>query len=325
MNTMVDRIIRNGGQVLGVEVTSTDFTGKIMLKPSGRLILSAGAFGTPKILFRSGIGPTDMLNIVAASSDGPKMISRSEWINLPVGYNLSDHTNTNIVISHPSIKPYDFSAAFNSPIPTDKANYLSNRSGPFAGAGSAPYTVAWKIIPGSVDNIPRQLQWTVGIYSTMGATGDHIFVVAMYLGTGQTSRGRLGIDSSLKTSVIKSPYRQTEGDIQAIIKGVDSFITAAKKVPEVTFIFPNPSQTAEQYVRTYNGNLGVNHWMGSCQMGKHDGRKGSGDVVDYNTKVYGTKNLFIIDASISPGQTTCNPSAAFMIMAERAVERILAL
>ena len=41
-----------------------------------------------------GIGPQDQLEIVQGSAlDGETMISSEEWIELPVGYNLEDHTN----------------------------------------------------------------------------------------------------------------------------------------------------------------------------------------------------------------------------------------
>lgn len=40
-----------------------------------------------------GIGPTDQLQVVKGSSDGPTMVNSSDWITLPVGYNLDDHTN----------------------------------------------------------------------------------------------------------------------------------------------------------------------------------------------------------------------------------------
>lgn len=60
-------------------------------------------------------------------------------------------------------------------------------------------------------------------------------------------------------------------------------------------------------------------------MGERDGRQGGNAVVDLDTKVYGTDNLFVVDASVFPGITTGNPSAAIVAVAERAAERILAL
>lgn len=73
------------------------------------------------------------------------------------------------------------------------------------------------------------------------------------------------------------------------------------------------------------GSRGSNHWTGSCTIGTDDGRAGGKAVVDLDTKVYGTDNLFVVDASIFPGMTTGNPSGAIISVAERAAERILAL
>jgi cellobiose dehydrogenase (acceptor) len=61
-------------------------------------------------------------------------------------------------------------------------------------------------------------------------------------------------------------------------------------------------------------------------MGLDDGRKANGTaVVDLNTKVYGTDNLFVVDASIFPGMVTGNPSAMIVTASENAAARILAL
>jgi cellobiose dehydrogenase (acceptor) len=60
-------------------------------------------------------------------------------------------------------------------------------------------------------------------------------------------------------------------------------------------------------------------------MGTDDGRVGGSAVVDTNTKVWGTDNLFVVDASIFPGMVTTNPFAYIVVASERAAERILAL
>lgn len=61
-------------------------------------------------------------------------------------------------------------------------------------------------------------------------------------------------------------------------------------------------------------------------MGTDDGRKADGTaVVDTNAKVYGTDNLFVVDASIFPGHITGNPSAMITIASEQAADKILAL
>jgi cellobiose dehydrogenase (acceptor) len=122
VNTSARRLVREGGHVTGVEVECTKggsagpgYSGTIKVKAgTGRVILSAGTFGSARILLRSelkypigkielthlgGIGPTDQLELVKRSAiDGATMISSDQWINLPVGYNLNDHVG----VSFPS-------------------------------------------------------------------------------------------------------------------------------------------------------------------------------------------------------------------------------
>lgn len=65
--------------------------------------------------------------------------------------------------------------------------------------------------------------------------------------------------------------------------------------------------------------------MGTAKMGVDSALAGGTSVVDADTRVYGTDNLFVVDASILRGLTTSNPSGTIMAVAERASEKILAL
>jgi cellobiose dehydrogenase (acceptor) len=69
---MARRIVRTGGTATGVELESgvggTGYCGTVNLNPGGRVIVSGGAFGSSKVLFRSGIGPKDQLNVVKNSA-----------------------------------------------------------------------------------------------------------------------------------------------------------------------------------------------------------------------------------------------------------------
>ena len=148
VNTAVKRVVREGGHVTGIEVEAFrdgGYQGVVDLtKITGRVVLSAGTFGSAKILMRSGIGPKDQLDVVKASADGLTMIGEENWIKLPVGYNLDDHLNvglpcsfpfnpprltserqTDTVITHPAVKFYDFYQAWTSPNATDASKYLS--------------------------------------------------------------------------------------------------------------------------------------------------------------------------------------------------------
>lgn len=62
--------------------------------------------------------------------------------------------------------------------------------------------------------------------------------------------------------------------------------------------------------------------MGTAKLGTDSGLKGGTAVVDTNTRVYGTDNIFVVDASIWPGMPSTNPSGLIVVAAERAAELI---
>lgn len=72
-------------------------------------------------------------------------------------------------------------------------------------------------------------------------------------------------------------------------------------------------------------NRRANHWIGTNKIGNDSGLEGGTAVVDLDTRVWGTDNLFVVDASIFPGMIAPNPSAYILTVSERASERILAL
>ncbi|KAL5396820.1 hypothetical protein PMIN02_002839 [Paraphaeosphaeria minitans] len=92
LNTKVVRAVRNGTNISGVE-TETEAGQRVIynINAGGKVVLSAGAMSTPRILFNSGIGPAEQLQIVASGSSGVTLPAESEWIDLPVGAEIKDH------------------------------------------------------------------------------------------------------------------------------------------------------------------------------------------------------------------------------------------
>lgn len=161
-NTAVRRVVRDGKTATGVELESGT-CGTIKLNKGGRVILSAGTFGSSKLLFRSGIGPKDQLTVVKNSArDGATFINESQWINLPVGQNLNDHVNTDLVVQHSNVSFYDFYQAWDDPIEEDKTKYIQSRAGILAQSAPNIGPLAWEVIKGS-DGVDRSIQWTARV------------------------------------------------------------------------------------------------------------------------------------------------------------------
>ncbi|KAJ2987264.1 hypothetical protein NUW58_g4607 [Xylaria curta] len=350
MNTPARRALRTGAKITGVELDCTvgeNKYGTVSVTPNtGRVIVSAGTFGSAKFLMRSGIGPKDQLEVVKSSKDGPAMIGNDSWINLPVGYNLVDHVNTDTFITHPDVIFYDFYEAWRKPIPSDESAYLSKRSGILAQSAPNIGPVFWEEVSGA-DGKVRQFQWTAriegadqtGSNSEYNASNNMIrgrsllragtMIMSQYLGRGSTSRGRMTIRQGLDTFVSDPPYLKDENDKLAVIASIEGLRKALSGYPGLNFSFPLSNQTTKEYVDSIVVSAAkrrANHWLGTNKMGLDDGRKAGGTaVVDLNTKVYGTNNLFVVDGSIFPGMVTANPSAMIVTAAENAAARILAL
>ncbi|KAK4208393.1 cellobiose dehydrogenase [Rhypophila decipiens] len=334
MNTAVKRVVRTGGHATGVELeclSNGGFSGTVNLTPkTGRVILSAGTFGSAKLLLRSGIGPKDQLEVVKASEiDGATFIDEKEWINLPVGYNLIDHLNTDLIVTHPDVVFYDFYEAWTTPIEGDKEKYLSNRTGILTQSAPNIGPMMWEEIKGS-DGIVRTLQWTARVEGDGAITKSlNAMTLSQYLGRGVVSRGRMTITPGLDTNVFEHPYLHNAVDKEVVIQGIKNLVATLSVIPNITFVLPPANRTIDDWVNgmiVSPSNRRANHWMGTAKLGTDDGRKPGGTaVVDLNTKVYGTDNIFVVDASIFPGMSTGNPSAMIVVASERAAERILAL
>ncbi len=91
--TTVLNVVRDGSTITGVKTNDTSIgsDGIVSLNENGRVILSAGSMGSSRILFRSGIGPADMIALVQRDATASANLPiEADWISLPVGYNVND-------------------------------------------------------------------------------------------------------------------------------------------------------------------------------------------------------------------------------------------
>lgn len=155
MWTYTQAVVRNGSTITGVQTNNTLElpNGLATLNPKGRVILSSGCFGTARTLFASGIGPSDMIQMVQGSSQANLLPPSSQYINLPVGYYVSDNPSINLVFTHPNIDDYEnWQTIWSSPRSADAAQYVSRQAGVFA--ASSPRFNFWKALWGP-DGVTR--------------------------------------------------------------------------------------------------------------------------------------------------------------------------
>ncbi len=140
---------------------------------------------------------------------------------------------------------------------------------------------------------------------------------------GLTSRGTLGINTAGNTVFSKEPWTNTATDKEAWTIAINELLDMARQ-PGSPLVFSGGSNATAATVLSGPVQPGI-HMVGTTKMGTDDGRKNGTAVVDLNNKVYGTENLFVVDASFHPDLPTGNTQAIVMVAAEHAVERIIAL
>ncbi|EAT90656.1 hypothetical protein HBI56_158500 [Parastagonospora nodorum] len=304
------RVSREGEVAKGVEVQSTDNNLEYCIKDGGQIILSGGAMLSPQLLMWSGIGDAETLTKISAQ--GLVKTPSLDWINnTAVGDKVFDNPNTFIELHSEAISSYTQSYA--DPIPADRDLYLNERSGPYSFASQT--SAFWDYI--------EQDGATVGCQGTIDSSGyqeytqNGTITLNVYGTSGLRSQGRVTLDAR-GIALPNANFYADKRDAEAVATFIHGIFAA---LPEsLTPLNIAKNSTLEELTTWLTSSTpytmgNVQHWSSSCRMES---------CVDADTKVIGMQNLFVVDASISPPLTT-NPAMGTMIIAERAVERILAL
>ncbi|KAE8353210.1 hypothetical protein BDV28DRAFT_133546 [Aspergillus coremiiformis] len=310
LQTKARRLIRRGGRITGVEVqTASGAIEIINLSPGGKVVLAAGAMSTPRVLFNSGIGPAKQIQKVKSGSTGITLPPQAEWITLPVGENFKDHGQYVISIqTKGNFTAFNTSSVVSGPA-EDIQNLYSEGSGILTQGG---HRIQFWTSNEGTDGKTRFYQGSCSV-DTNG-----VITMKLYNTHGATSVGVLGIDGSGSTIMDTDPWLQTDADKESLTRFLQGLLDDMKN--STVGLTPDVSSPAEIIAKKVGGD----HFVGTAKLGTDDGRTGGTSVVDLNTKVYGTENLYVVDASIHPDLPTGNTQAIVMVVAEAAAAKIIA-
>jgi choline dehydrogenase len=300
-NALVDKVILDGKRASGAAVVTDD--GETELS-AGAVVLAAGAFGSPGILLRSGIGPGDDL----------RHLGIRVAFDLPgVGRNLLDHPGVNVV----------FGAA-----PELEAELRSKEaSGRMCGGANMVRAASSSCSKGTWDL--HLVPWTAR--DTQNLTGSEWRVsLSPYL-MKPLSAGTVRLRSPAPNDPLDVDLgflSDPDGaDLEVLVDGVELVRRIASTEPFSKRItaeaVPSPTIDGRQAVaRWARENVrGYFHPVGSCRMGTEEDQHA---VVDGSGRVHGLENLYVCDASVMPTIPRANTNLTTIAVAERIGEGLVA-
>ncbi|KUI58070.1 Cellobiose dehydrogenase [Cytospora mali] len=308
LNTKLVRIVRSNSTATGVEVElGTGNRQIIKLNAGGKVVLAGGALSTPRMLINSGIGPKEQIQIVKSGSVSVTLPDEADWIELPVGKNLMDHPIYTVKLTVKDGLTALSAADFTNPNETTVNQFNDQSAGLLAQSGQR--INFWTKVQSDSNS-------TYYVQGTVNAPANNTIRVKTYLTHGITSTGVLEMTAEGSTQVTTQPYLNTAADKSAITNFFNNLIQMVNSADSPFSL----NATAASLISDDNMTPG-DHFVGTARMGaSNDGTS----VVDSNTKVWGTDNIYVVDASMHPDLPTGNTQAIVMVAAEHAAKQILA-
>jgi choline dehydrogenase len=289
-DALVTRVMVEGTRATGVEI---HYRGSIRsIGSESEVVLSLGAFHTPKVLMYSGIGDS-------AELKGAGIPVRQ---HLPgVGRNLQDHAMFNCV--------------WELPVPPPPRDDVS--------ASTTYWTTSDADAP---DVFICQAEVPTGSEETVAKFGLPTSGWTMFVGIASPkSRGRVRLTGPGPRDPIRVDANTfgEPADFKTAIASVELCREIANSAELRPFVrrevMPGnlSGQDLEAFVRDAADSY--RHQCGTAKMGRD-----SDSVVDASLRVYGIERLRVADASIMPCITTGNTMAPCVIIGERAAGMLVA-
>ncbi|MBO9604099.1 MAG: GMC family oxidoreductase N-terminal domain-containing protein [Novosphingobium sp.] len=310
---LATRVVIENGRAVGVELA--DSSGRQVVRAEREVILSAGAYNSPKLLLQSGIGPADEL----------RALGIEPLVDLPeVGRNLQEHPLTGI--GYELNRPVGFEnnlrfdrLAWNlskfylglpghaTQLPVTSFGFIRTQE------GLARPDVKANVYPTRLDG----RVWFPGIRK---GAGHAMTVFAVLL--RPESRGTVQLRSAdpaeapkVHINMFKDP-RDLETMRRTIRQLRDFF--AAEPLASLTGkeLMPGANVRTDAEIDAFNRKTCIlaHHASSTCAIGP---------VVDPELRVHGIEGLRVADASVMPRVIGGNTNAPVIMIGEKAADLIL--
>ena len=315
-DTNVNKILVNDSRATGVSCIGEDGE-EFTLNATKEVLLSSGAFGSPQVLLRSGIGPEQEITKHGIEHK----------VNLPgVGKNLQDHIDYLSVHKYKSLNLFGFSlGTIFLKYPYELIKYLLMKTGMFtstvAEAGGFIRSrnditvpdIQLHFAPGMVVDHGRESVWGTGL-------SCHTCLLR------PKSRGEVTLQSAdpKDDPKIDPKFLSHPDDMRDMVAGYKKMMKVMNKEPLSKYtsghvqrpVDLDNDEDIEQAIREDADT--VYHPVGTCKMGSDEM-----SVVNERLKVHKVSGLRVIDASIMPTLVGGNTNAPTIMIGEKASDMIL--
>jgi choline dehydrogenase len=275
-----DRVLVDGGRVRGLRISEAGAPRELS---APLVVVTCGAYGSPALLLRSGIGPPEHL-----SEHGIPVIA-----DVPgVGQGLVDHVRVGFAFS---LKGEVLELTRDGPIEQRVVAQVLMKARTSLAPPDAPdlqmFPVARPLPEGGWEG-----RITVGL-------------------VGARSRGSVRLRSTDPQALpdVDSALLRDPDDLAAIVEGMEKARELAACHPLAGAIAaetePGPGADLTDYARANPGSY--YHPVGTCAIGS---------VVDERGAVHGVDGLHVADASVIPRSPHANPHLTVLAVAERMAE-----
>nr|XP_031847436.1 glucose dehydrogenase [FAD, quinone]-like [Nomia melanderi] len=326
----VEKVLIESNRAVGVQFEALNKVFQAIAKEG--VIISAGAIGTPKILMLSGIGPRKHLEDLEIN-----VIK-----DLPVGQHLVDHILTGIdLVTLNETVGLNMADTLN---PISAMKYFLFGEGPWTSTGVEVLGTFHSSFKTNITDVPdlQIMAMPLGVSKDNGivlrkamgisdkvyneyfaplAYKNTVTIAPVLLHPKSTGEVKLHSTNPSDPPLINPKYLTNKDDIALLVDGLQ-FVkklvrTNAMKTLGASIYekhFPGCEKEkfdSVKYWECYIQHLTLTsyHPAGTCRMG---------DVVDQKFKVYGMRNLYVIDASVLPSLPSGNINAAVLMLAEKA-------